>query len=243
MGGGGEQRDGVVVALAHLAAIEAWQEGHRFFDHGFGQHEMLAIQMVEARRHVARHLDVLDLVAAHGHLVRLEHQDVGPHQHGIHEQARRHIAVRVMACGVVFVDCRFVGVGTVEHALASHAGEQPGEFGDFRNVGLAVEGDFVRVQARGDPARSDFERGALDAGGLVALDERVVIGQKVKTIGAGVAAGLHRGADGAHVVAQVGGACGGDAGEDAGAGFGVHEKSRRGMISATEFIATERPVD
>ena len=186
---------------------------------------MLAIQMVEARRHVARHLDVLDLVTAHGHFVGLEHQNVGPHEHRVHEQACRHVGIGVMASGVVFVHRRLVGVGAVEHPLAGHAGQEPGEFGDFRDVGLAVKGDFVRVQPRGDPAGGDLQRGALDAGGFVAFDERVVVGQKVKTIGMGVTAGLHGGANRAHIVAQVWGACGGDAGENAGAGLGCHDKN------------------
>ena len=38
-----EQRDGVVVALAHLAAVQAGQRGHRLLDRRFGQHEVLAV--------------------------------------------------------------------------------------------------------------------------------------------------------------------------------------------------------
>jgi hypothetical protein len=37
-------------------------------------------QVVEALRHVARHLDVLHLVAADRHAVGVEQQDVGGHQ-------------------------------------------------------------------------------------------------------------------------------------------------------------------
>ena len=153
-----KQRDGVVVALAHLAAIQPGQEGDRFFDHRFGQHKVFAIQVVEAGGHVACHLDVLDLVATHRHFVRFEHQDVGAHEHGVHEQAGGHIAVGVVACGVVFVDGSFVGVGAVEHAFAGHAGQEPGQLRDFRDIGLAVKGDFVCVQARGDPAGGNLQR-------------------------------------------------------------------------------------
>ena len=39
--------------------------------------------MVEALRDIARHFQVLNLVAAHRHLVRVEHQDVRGHQHRI----------------------------------------------------------------------------------------------------------------------------------------------------------------
>ncbi len=70
---------------------------------GLGQREVLAVEMVEALRHVARHLDVLHLVAAHRHLVRLEHQDVGAHQHRVHEQAGADVGVRVVAARPSFL--------------------------------------------------------------------------------------------------------------------------------------------
>ena len=70
-------------------------------------------------RHVARHLDVLDLVAPDRHLVRVEHQDVGRHQHRVHEQAGGHVGVGVVAGGRVLVDRGLVGVGAVEQALAA----------------------------------------------------------------------------------------------------------------------------
>ena len=99
-----EQGNGVVVALAHLAPVQAGQQGDRLFNHCFGQHEMLAIVMVEAQGHVARHFNVLDLVATDRHLVRPEHQDVGAHQHRIHEQASRDVGIRLVAGSIVFVD-------------------------------------------------------------------------------------------------------------------------------------------
>jgi hypothetical protein len=102
---GAEQRDGVVVALAHLAAVQAGQGGHVLVDHRFGQREVLAVQVVEAGGHVARHLDVLHLVAAHGHLVGVEHQDVGAHQHGVHEQARGHAVVGLAPGFGWFLSC------------------------------------------------------------------------------------------------------------------------------------------
>jgi hypothetical protein len=127
-----EQRDRVAVALAHLAAVEAGQGGDGVVDLGLGQREVLAVLVVEALRHVARHLDVLHLVAAHGHLVRVEHQDVGAHEHRVHEQAGRHVGVGVFALGDVLVELRLVGMRAVEHALAGHAGEEPGELGNLR---------------------------------------------------------------------------------------------------------------
>jgi hypothetical protein len=118
-----KQRDGVVVALAHLATVKAWQQRHRLLDHGLRQNKMFTVQVVEAGRHVARHFDVLNLVAAHRHFVRLEHQNIRAHEHRVHEQAGRHVGIGVMACGVVFVHRRFIGMSAVEHAFAGHAGQ------------------------------------------------------------------------------------------------------------------------
>jgi hypothetical protein len=126
---------------------------------------VLAVEVVEAGRHVARHLDVLDLVAAHGHLVGVEHQDVGRHQHRVHEQAGGDVRVGVGAGGSCSCPPSLVGMGAVEHALAGDAGQQPGQLGDFGDVGLAVEGHALGVQARGQPAGGDLQRGALDARG------------------------------------------------------------------------------
>ena len=208
-----EQRDGVVVALAHLAPVQAGQRGHVVFDGRLGRGEMRAVAVVEAGGHVARHFDVLHLVAPHRHLVRVEHQNVGTHQHRVHEQSNADIAVGVAARRGVFVYRRLVGVSTVEHAFAQHTAQKPGELWDFRNVGLAVKNDFVRVEATGQPTGGNFQRAALDARRIVNLDQRVVVGQKVKTLHTWAQAGLHRRANRAHVVAQMRRARGGDTGQ------------------------------
>ncbi len=212
---GREQRDGVVVALAHLAAIEAGQRRHRGIDLGFGQHEVLAVQVVEARRHVARHLDVLDLVAADRHLVRLEHQDVGRHQHRVHEEAHVHAGIRVLLGGDVLVHRRLVGVRTVEQALARDTGEQPGQLRNLGDVGLAVEPHALGVQPGSQPGCRDLQRRALHARRVGGLDQRVVVGQEVEALHARLAAGGDRRTNRPRIVAEVGRARRGDPGEDA----------------------------
>ena len=117
---------------------------------------MFAIQVVEARSHVARHFNVLDLIAAHRHLVRLEHQNVGTHEHGVHEQAGRHIGIGVVAGRVVFIDRCFVGVCSIEQSFARDAGEKPSEFWNFWNVRLTVKHDALGVKACGNPAGGNF---------------------------------------------------------------------------------------
>jgi hypothetical protein len=210
-----EQRDGVVVALAHLAAVQAGQGRDGFVDHHFRQHEVLAIDVVETGGEIARHLQVLDLVAADRHLVGLEHQDVGGHQHRVHVQAGVDAGVGIQAFGVVAVHRRLVGVRAVEQALAGHAGQQPGELGNLRHVGLAVEGDLVRIQPAGKPGGGDFQRRTLHALGILHLHQRVVVGEEVEAVDVAAVAGGDGRADRAGVVAEVGGAGGGDSGQDA----------------------------
>ena len=217
--GSAEQRDGVVVALAHLASVEAGQRGHFFLDHHLGQHEQilaLAEQMVEALADIARHLHVLDLVTTDRHLLRVEHQDVRRHQHRIAEQAHGHAGIRVFALFDVLVHRRLVGVGTVEQALAGDAGEQPAQLGNLGDVGLAVEGRLVGIQAQRQPGGCDFQARALNARRIIALDQRVVVGEEVEGVHLRVATGNDGRADGASVVAQVRCAGGGDTGKDTG---------------------------
>ena len=78
--------------------------------------------------------------------MRLEHQDVGTHQHRVHEQPRRHIGIGVFTCFLVLVNGGLVGVGTVEQAFAGHTGQKPGQFGNLRDVGLAVESPWKSKQ-------------------------------------------------------------------------------------------------
>ena len=208
-----KQRDGVVVALAHLAAVQTGQGGDVVFNFGLGRHKVIAIAVVEAVRHVARHLDVLHLVAPDRYLVRVEHQNVGAHQHRVHEQPGADIGLGVNTCGGIFVDRRLVGVRPVQHALANDTGQQPGELRNFRDIGLAIEDDALGVQPGGQPTGGYLQRGALDACRFINLDQGVVVGQKIKTLDIGPQAGPHRRPDGADIVAEMGGAGGGDAGQ------------------------------
>ena len=75
----------------------------------------------------------------------VEHQDVGRHQHRVHEQASGHPVVGLLAGGGVFVDGGFVGVGAVEQAFAGHTSEQPSQLRNLRDIALAVEKHFVWV--------------------------------------------------------------------------------------------------
>jgi len=181
---------------------------------------------------------VLNLVAANRHLVRVEHQDVRGHQHRVAEQPHGDAGIRVFTLLDVLLHRGLVGVGTVKQALAGHAGEQPAQLGDLGDIRLAVEGCLVHIQAAGQPGGGDFQARTLNARRLVALDQRVVVGQKVERIRIGRAAGNDGRANRARVVAQVRGAGGGDAGKDtSGHGYRLNQFERRGSNRSLRSVS------
>ena len=228
-----KQRNGVVVAFAHLASVQPGQQRHVVVHLRFGRHQQVfAVQVVEAGGHVACHFDVLHLVAPHGYALRLKHENVGRHQHRVHEQAGSYAVVGLLPGFGIFVLRGLVGVGAVEQALAADAGQQPHQLGDFGDVTLAIKGHALGIQPHSQPGSGNFERAALDACGVVTFDQRVVVCQKVVAAHIGAQAGLHRRAHGAYVIAQVGRAGGGDAGEVAGDGRCHGEQSAKAQLCA-----------
>ena len=93
--------------------------------------------------------------------------------------------------GGVLIDSRLVGVSAVEQALRGDAGEQPGQFRDFGDIGLPVKRDALGVQPGGQPTRGNFHGGALDARRVIDLDQGVVVGQKIEALHIAAQAGLH----------------------------------------------------
>ena len=104
-------------------------------------------------------------------------------------------------------------MGAVHQALGGHAGQHPGQFQDFRDVGLGVEDDVLDLQPQRQPGRRDFQPRAMDQSGVLAFDQGVIVRQKVERLHVPPAAGFDGGQDRADVVAQMRRAGGGDAGE------------------------------
>ncbi len=97
--------------------------------------------MVEADRDVARELEVLALVVAHGDAIGVVSEDVGRHQHRVVEQADAH---RLLTGRLVL---------ELRHAAklpeCRHAVQDPGELGVLEHVTLDEEHALLGVEARG----------------------------------------------------------------------------------------------
>ena len=135
---------------------------------------------------VARHFDVLDLVAADGDFVGVEHEDVGGHQDGVAVQTHFYAVVGVF---LIVFDIRlhggFVGMGAVHQAFGGDAGQNPVQFHHFGNVALAVEGGGVGVESAGKPSGGNGLGGLVNHLRLVAFDDAVVVGEEEEGFGIG----------------------------------------------------------
>ena len=99
-------------------------------------------------------------------------------------------------------------------AHVSMAVQQPGQLGDFWNIGLTIKSRALDIQTTGQPSGGNLQARALDAQRVIALDQRMVVRQEIKRIGIRRAAGNDCRANGAGVVAKVRSASGGDAGQN-----------------------------
>ena len=82
-----------------------------------GQGECLAVVMVKALGNVSRHLNVLNLIAAHRHLVRIKNQNICGHQYGVRKQSHGDPKVRIFARFLVGLHSRFVSVRPIHQAF------------------------------------------------------------------------------------------------------------------------------
>ena len=173
-------------------------------DHGLGQHEDVAVVVVEPLRDIACHLDVLLLVPAHRHLGCLEYQDVSGHQDRVTVQRHRDPFIRIVAAAVdIGLHRRLVGMGAVHQALGGHAGQDPGQLGDLGNIRLPVEHRVLGVHAERQPGRRNFQRRLADLVRVLILRQRVKIREEVIVFLVRIGARRNARTNGAHVVADV----------------------------------------
>ena len=213
--------DGVAVALRHLLAVDAGQQGRVGGEAVGGQGEDLRLELaVEALRHVAGEFQVLHLVLADGHQLGVDGEDVRGLQDRIGEQAD----VGGDALGeLVLVADRFF-----HQRHRADAGEQPGQLGDLGHGLLQVDAGLRRVQAEGQVVDDDLADAGAQ-GGRVARRGQRVVGRHEHVQFVALRLQVEELADRAGVVAEVELAGGLDAGEDAG-----HERrASRGLSGGT----------
>jgi hypothetical protein len=141
--------DGVAVALAHLAAVEAREDAGIRRDKGLRLREEVAEEVVESPGDLPRDLQVRGLVLAHRNHVRAIDQDVRRLQHGVAQQAvgdRLVVEVEVVAL-------LLEGGDALQPPERRNHGEEEMELRVLLHVRLPEDGTLRRVQPRGDVVR------------------------------------------------------------------------------------------
>ena len=181
------EEDGVVVALAHLAAVGAG-DLRRLGEQRLRLGEHLAVEAVEAARDLARQLEVRHLVDADRHAARLVEQDVGRLQHRIAEQPvveLAHLAVVVAADQAELARLLLDGRVAQQPRRRDDHRQQQVQLGVLLDRRLRERG---RPSAGSSPAASQSSTMscvlARDAAGvLVAGGERVPVGDEEEALG------------------------------------------------------------
>ena len=194
-----------MVALAHLGAVRPGHEGGVRADEGLREFENRPEGLVHFDRDITGHFEMLFLVLADRHDVAVVQEDVRRHEHGVAEECMRG--------GDAVGDFVFVGVAPLEESHGGDRAEDPGEERDLRDVGLAEEEGFGRVEATGEKVEGHVAGVAAEGVGIMQRGERVEVGDEVK--GFALVLQFDRGLHHAEVIPEVQGAGGLDAGKDA----------------------------
>ena len=124
-----EDGESIIVAFAHLLAIESGDLGNAFANAGLRHDESaFAVLVVDFSDEIAGHLKVLFLVVTDGHDVGIVKQDVRRHERGISEK-------RVVG-GNAFRDFVLIRVAAFEEAHGTNGRENPSQFVDFGHRAL-----------------------------------------------------------------------------------------------------------
>ena len=190
--GGHRDIDGVAVALAHLAAVQAGQQrglGQQRVDLG----EHLAVAVVKAAGDGTGELDVRQLVATDGHNVTLAEQDVAGLVYRIGEQKAGELVARGLHLGLDGGVARQLGLGDQRQ-------ERQHELVGGGHGGVRVDHGLVGVDTAGKVVHDHVIHVVLDVLGGVAVGDDLVVGNEHVGLGAHILQ-LHAALEGAKVVA------------------------------------------
>ncbi len=168
---------------------------------------------------------MLHLVLADRNEVRTVDDDVGGHQHGISEQADTGVDA--------LLHFLLVRHRPLQQAHVRHRAENPGEFGNLGNIGLAEEDGAVGVESEGQVIQGDVQRVLPQCFRVVDGRQGVIVGDEIEALRLVLQGDVL--ANGAEVVAEVQLARRLDAAEDAlGRGSGGHvDQSRDDRLAAS----------
>ncbi len=201
---GSEKLNRVVVALAHLCAIESRHDRCGFLDHRLGQFENFAKGLVHLDRDVPGYLQMLLLVAPDWHDVAVVNQNIGGHQHGIGEEAMRR---RDPARGLVLE-----GMAPLEESHRRYGAKDPGQLRDLRHIGLAEKHRAFRIESTGQKIQRQFADICAKRLGILHRGQRMQIGDEIKRLASLLK--LDRGLHHSKIVAEMRRARGLDAGKN-----------------------------
>ncbi len=166
-----EHRNCIAVRLAHLSTVGAGHSGNAVENVRLGECENFGlVGSVETLRDVARHLDVLLLIAAYGYQVGAVEQDVRGHQDRIREES--------VIGGLPLRELVLVGVAALEQPHRRHRREIPGELANLGNVALTKQHSLSGIEAAGQKIERDFAAVAPPLLGIANAVHRVEIGDE-----------------------------------------------------------------
>ena len=160
--------DGVAVALAHLAVVDAGQ-AREPGEHRLRLDEHLAVEPVEAAHDLARQLQVRHLVIAHRHRVGVVDHDV----RGLQQRVAEEAVGGEIAVGDLLL-LLLVGRDALEPRRRRDHRQQQVQLGVLRHHRLDEQRALLRIDAGGDPVG-----GVVEGVGRDLLRVRVLAGQRV----------------------------------------------------------------
>src|SRR3989344_1023608 len=165
-----KERNGVAVALTHLASVSARDRINARENEGLRDTKDLAKNPVELQSSVAGNLKGLFLVSPDRDYIRVKEEDVRRHKHWVVENS--HINVLVLHLGVL--ECmRALKVGNSGEAV-----KNPRKLGGEPHGGLRIEGHLARVQAGSEVVKRHVNGVLLQFLTVLDCSERMIISNK-----------------------------------------------------------------
>ena len=189
-----KDRESIIVAFAHLLAIESGDFGNAFKNAGFRHDESaFAVLVVDLADEIAGDFKVLFLVITDGYDVGIVEQNVRRHERGISEK-------RVIGRDALgyFV---FIRVATFEKSHGTDRRENPSQFVDLRDRALLEKDAFRRIETAGEKIDRHAADVFAELGGIVGRRHRVVVRDEIITVA--FALGIDGWFDRAKVISHV----------------------------------------